>query len=273
MKQITSIAFTTLRNDEFLGLQSEGVKFAKAITDKEIQKAITDYETAVQNLASFLEASITESAAKQAGKLDSERNEVYMACRRVAQASTCFPDAAAAETGALIWKVFSESPNPSRINQAQSSGILMNIIQGLKNIGDEKLEACGFKVWLDKLETANNQFMEADMARFSEQGKKEFEYTRKLRAACVEAYKVMIAAATFKAAAGSESCNQFLESLNAAVVAKKSQIKARKGRAKQKTDVANTTNAATVNAADNAEAVNAAPTTDNASTVGVANAA
>lgn len=284
MKNMTIINFPSLRNDEFLGLHTEGVKYAKAVTDKEIQQAITDYETAVQNLGNFLKASITETTASLAKNLDEERNKIYVACRNVAKAAARIPDASAAETGALICKIFSESPSPLNNNQVQSTGIILNIIQGIKDIEAEKLEACGFKEWLERLESVNNQFIEADMARFSESGMRELDHCKKLRAACADAYNIMIGAATFKAATGSESCKVFLESMDAAVVAKKLQVKIRRERknneqgengnpANNATDNATNENAATDNAATVAEAVNAAPTTDNASTVGVENAA
>ncbi|MCQ2107540.1 MAG: DUF6261 family protein [Fibrobacter sp.] len=276
MKNMTIINFPSLRNDEFLGLHTEGVKYAKAVTDTEIQQAATDYETAVQNLGDFLKASITETAASLAKNLDEERNKIYVACRNVAKAAARIPDASAAETGALICKIFSESPSPLNNNQVQSTGIILNIIQGIKDIEAEKLEACGFKEWLERLESVNNKFVEADMARFSESGSRELEHCKKLRAACVEAYNVMVGAATFKAAAGSESCKVFLESMDAAVVAKKQQVKIRRERKNnEQGENGKPANNATDNAAVNTEnaADNAAPTTDNASTVGVENAA
>lgn len=266
MKQITAINFNNLRNDEFLGLQSEGVKFAKAITEKDMQQSITAYEKSLLALEEFLKASVTESKAKLAAQLDSERNTIYSSCRKVAQASTNFPDAEAAETGAKIWKVFSENPSPTRINQAQSTGILKNIIAGLKIIDNEKLEACGFKVWLDKLETVNNQYIEADMARFTERGQRELDQGKRLRAECAEAYKFVALAATVKAAAGNEACNQFVESMNAAVLAKKQQVSIRKARPKQSSDPGD-------NNASDLGATTAQPAQHNSVTAGVNNAA
>lgn len=281
MKQISSISFTALRNDEFYGLLSEGLNTAKNISDKEFKQAVEVFEVALKDLGSFLEASFVESSERKAKKLDAERNEIYKACRRVAQATTCFPDADAAETGAKIWKIFEESPSPVKFNQAQSTGILLNIIQGIKKIEVEKLEACNFKLWLDKLETVNNQYMEADMARYSERSRREIENCKRLRTACVDAYNLIVSAAYFKASIGSESCINFLECMDKAVRAKKTQLKIRYGGSKA--DEKN--NSPTDNSAANSEAnsaagdaVNsaagdAAPTTDNASPVGVENAA
>lgn len=288
---ITSITFSALRNDEFYGLLSEGLTLAKAITDKEIQKAVTDFEAAIKNLSDFLEASITANAERQARDLDAERNTIYKACRKVANASRSIPDASAAETGALIWKVFDESPSPIRMNQAQSTGALLNIIQGIKKIDEEKLVACGFKEWLDRLEDVNTRYMNADMVRFSERSKREVENCKNLRIACVDAYNVIVGAAYFKAANGSEPCITFLESMDKAVVAKKLQLKIRRERKKKNTPEDNEVveaenndteaaaiesaveNAATNPAANNEAANNAAPTTDKDSSVGVENAA
>ncbi|MCQ2109158.1 MAG: DUF6261 family protein [Fibrobacter sp.] len=265
MTQITAIKFTNFRNGEFRALHTEGVDFAKAITDKDVKQVVAAYEKSVQDLSEFMEASILETTASLVKKLDADRNEIYKSCRRVAQASMNFPDAEAAATGAQIWKVFSENPSPINMNQAQSTDVLLNIVNGLKNIGDEKLTACGFKVWLDKLEEVNNQFIATDETRISERAQKELEQGKKLRAACYDAYYAVVNAASYKAFEGSESCKAFLEAMTTAIHEKCQQVKARAVRKYNKKKAAE-------NAANEA-ANEAAPTTDSVSTVGVENAA
>lgn len=233
MKQITSIAFSSLRNAEFLGVHNEGLKFAKTITDKDVLPLVNNYEKALTELKSFLEASVFETKDRLASQQDVVRNNVYASCRKVAKAVKDYPDESARETGELIWKVFSENPNPIHINQQQATGVLINIISGIKNFGDERLEACGFKIWLDKLEEVNNLFVEADMARYSERGQRELECCKRLRAAVVETFKLVSMAATVRASSGSESCRQFIDCMNATVAAKKLQVCIRKERPKQ----------------------------------------
>ncbi|MCQ2108859.1 MAG: DUF6261 family protein [Fibrobacter sp.] len=273
MKMITSITFSLLHNDEFKGLHSEGVNLAKAITDKDVQKAVAEYESSVNALSEFLKASFTDSMEKKAHDLDIERNDIYVASRKVAMAATKIPDASVAEIGEQISKLFDSTPSPIKANQAESTGIFDSIIQGLKVFDEEKLAACGFKEWAERLETANRQFMEADLARFSKRCQKEIENCKILRAACIKAYNILVGAAFFKAAEGSESCSNFLECMDKLVIAKKVQLKMRqKPKKKEKAENAATTEA-TETAANNEAANNAAPTTDNDSTVGVENAA
>lgn len=242
MKKIHNLYANSLRNDEFYGLFSEGVNLAKSITDKEAKQAIADYEESVKNLGRFLEMNLDESAEHQASKLDSMRNSIYVSCRRVAQGYLNFPDQEKAEICANIWKIFNKNPNPLRLNQAQSSGAILNVIQAVRDLGDEELEAVGFKIWIDKLEEVNSKFIDADMERFTERGKRELKQGRKLREACFEAFSLVAAAATLKAAAGSESCINFIDAMNCAIDAKKRQVKSRsKPRTKKNTAPASET--------------------------------
>lgn len=238
MARIAAINFRNLRNGEFRFFHVEGVDFAKAITDEDLLPAIEAYESAVQELSNYLESSILESSAKKVQDLDHERNSVYMACRKVAKACVKFPDESAAETGALIWKVFDVNPSPIHLNQAQSTNVLLNIVNGLKNVDEEKLVACGFKVWLDKLESVNNQFIAFDEMRISERAQRELELGKRLRGACIEAYETLICAASFKAVNGSESCKNFLVQMNAAVLEKRQQVRTRKLRKEKAAPVA-----------------------------------
>lgn len=271
---ITSISFTLLHNKEFMGLHSEGVNLAKAITDKDVQKAVAEYEKSVTALSEFMKASFADSMEKKAHDLDAERNNIYMASRKVANAITRIPDASIAETGEQIWRLFDSTPSPIRANQAESTGIFDSIVMGLKEIEEEKLVACGFKEWLERLETANRQFMEADLARFSERCQKEIENCRILRAACIKAYNVLVGAAFFKAAEGNESCSNFLDRMDKIVIAKKVQVKMRYTPKKKETaETAQVETAAPPEATTENAANEAAPTTDNASPVGVENAA
>lgn len=270
MKKINNIINKNLRNDEFYGLYNEGLKFAKAITDKEAQPAIAAFETSVKNLADFLENSLSESTERQASLLDSERNSIFVSCKRVAQGNLNHPDKNLAETCAKIWKAFEESPNPLHINQAQSSGVFLNLIQSVRKLGDESLKAVGFKMWLDKLEEVNEKFIETDMARFTERGQRELEQSKKLRAACYEAFSVVAVAATLKATSGSESCIKFIDSMNAAIDSKKQQVKARsKAHPKSSADSGSSNTGET---AANGEAI-AQPASHNSVTAGVGNAA
>ena len=255
MKKINNLTTKTLRNDEFYGLFSEGLNLAKAITDKEAQQAIAAYESSVKDLADFLENSLTESTERQASQLDNERNSIFVSCRRVAQGLQNFPDKEQAETCAKIWKAFSESPTPLRLNQAQSTGVFLNLVQSVRKLGDESLEAVGFKIWIDKLAEVNAKFMETDAARFTERGQRELEQGKKLRAACYEAFSVVATAAALKAASGSESCITFIDSMNAAIAAKKLQVKSRLSHPKDDSASADPTVAqpANVDAADTVE--------------------
>lgn len=270
MKTINAMTFKNLRNDEFYGLFCQGVKFAREISEKDLQASINGLDSVVKELGEFLETSFAESSETLASQLDKERNAVYLSCKRVARGSVDYPDEAQAAVWAQVWRVIDESPNPLCNNQVQSTGIFLNLIASLRRIGDEALESVGFKVRLDQLEEVNAKFMDADNVRLTERGKRELELTKKLRTACMEAFDKLVLDVTYKASNGSAACGTFIDSMNEAIDVKKAQVKARSAaKPKKKDDSKNAANSA----ADAAEAANAAPTSDNASSVGVENAA
>lgn len=233
---INSISYRLLRNNEFFGLHSQGVTFARELAEKDLQATIAAYESSVKELGEFLEASFTESSETQAKLMDKDRNAVYVSCKRVAQGSLDFPDAAIANVWAQVWRVLSESQNPLNLNQVQSTGVYLNLVSALRKIGDEALDSIGFKVRLDQLEQANLRYMEADNARLTDRGKRELEVAKKLRDACLAAYGKLVLAVNYKASIGNEPCLAFVHKMNEAIDGKKAQVKARTTRSKKKTE-------------------------------------
>lgn len=228
MKNITSINFKTLRNDEFRSIMNDGVQFAKAITNDDAKDIIASFEVSVNAFGDFLETNVEDSLERVASGLDSERNAIYASCKKVAKALLNYPDESIAEVGTQIWRVFNKAPDPRGLNQSQSTGVILGVIESLANIDAAKLKTCGFKVWMEKLVIANDKYMDADRARNSERGKRELEQGKKLRESCTEAYRIVSAYATAKAALGDTTCANFIDCINGVISSKKVQLKSRK---------------------------------------------
>lgn len=230
MKNITAINFKNLRNNEFRSIMEDSVKFAKDIAEEDITASVTAFERTVSEYGEFLETSVEESLARRASVLDAERTAVYSSCKKVAKALTNIPDAGVSETGTQIWRVFESVPDPRGRNQSESTGIILKVVESLKNIDTEKLNTSGFATWLTKLESANSKYTEADRERNSERGRRELEHGKKLREACTEGYRVLVAVITAKAVTGDAHCEDFIDRMNGVISAKKVQLKIRKGR-------------------------------------------
>lgn len=227
MKTTTAINFNILRNEEFLSIMNDCLQFAKAIADDEAKSIIAFFETTVNDFGNHLETSTVDSLDKVAGKLNAKRSAIFASCKKVAKALLNYPDESISETGQQICRVFNKVPNPHNLNQSQSTGVILGVIESLENIDAANLEACGFKIWKEKLVMANDEYMEADRARNSERGKRELELDKKLRKACREAYRVVSAYAVAKAALGDTTCEDFVDCVNGVVGAKKTQLKSR----------------------------------------------
>lgn len=90
-----------------------------------------------------------------AGKLNVKRSVIFASCKKVAKALLNHPDNSISETGLQICRVFNKVQNPRKLNQSQSTGVILGIIESLENIDPANLETCGFKTWMDMLVNAN----------------------------------------------------------------------------------------------------------------------
>ena len=155
MMKINTICYSRLRNDEFLGLHQNIVELTASITGEEIRPSIEAYRKAVTEYANLIEVSVDESAASIVSRLDKERNAAYAACRNFAKSLKSLADKDVVATGERLRKIFAENADPFYLNQDQSTGVFTNIVNTLKAIDDAKLDACGFKPWLENLEKKN----------------------------------------------------------------------------------------------------------------------
>lgn len=156
MMKINTICYNRLRNDEFLGLHKNVVELTESIKGEEIRPSIEAYRKAVTEYANLIEVSVDESAASIVSRLDKERNAAYAACRNFAKSLRSLADKDVVATGERLRKIFAENADPFYLNQDQSTGVFTNIVNSLKAIDDAKLDACGFKPWLENLEKKNN---------------------------------------------------------------------------------------------------------------------
>ena len=145
MMKIHALNYRTLRNEEFLGLHKYFVEQTASITSEEIRKSIEAYRTSVSEYANLIEVSVEESVGSIVSSLDKERNAAYASCRNFAKSLKSLADSGVVATGERLRKIFAENADPTRLNQDQSTGTFTNIINTLKEIGDDKLSACGFK--------------------------------------------------------------------------------------------------------------------------------
>lgn len=233
MMKINTICYNRLRNDEFLGLHQNIVELTASITGEEIRPSIEAYRKAVTEYANLIEVSVDESAASIVSRLDKERNAAYAASRNFAKSLKSLADKDVVATGERLRKIFIENADPFYLNQDQSTGVITNIVNSLKAIGDAKLEACGFKPWLENLEKKNNDYLAAVQTRNKELAAKENGLTKVYRERCLDAFGIVATLAIGKATLESdEGCTQFIKAVNSHIELKKAHLKLRKGKGK-----------------------------------------
>ena len=233
MMKINTICYNRLRNDEFLGLHKNIVELTASITGEEIRPSIEAYRKAVTEYANLIEVDVDETAASVVSRLDKERNAAYAACRNFAKSLRSLAGKEVVATGERLRKIFTENADPFYLNQNQSTGVITNIVNSLKAIGDAKLEACGFKPWLENLEKKNNDYLAAVQTRNKELAAKENGLTKVYRERSLDAFCIVATLAIGKATLESDDgCTQFIKAVNSHIELKKAHLKLRKGKGK-----------------------------------------
>ena len=233
MMKINTICYNRLRNDEFLGLHKNIVELTESIKSEEIRPSIEAYRKAVTEYANLIEVSVDESAASIVSRLDKERNAAYAACRNFAKSLRSLADKDVVATGERLRKIFTENADPFYLNQDQSTGVFTNIVNSLKAIDDTKLEACGFKPWLENLEKKNDDYLAAVQTRNRELAARENGLTKVYRERCQDAFDIVATLAIGKATLeNDEGCTQFVKAVNSHIDQKKVHLKLRKGKGK-----------------------------------------
>ena len=231
--KINTICYNRLRNYEFLGLHENIVELTASITNEEIRPSIDAYRKIVTEYANLIEVDVGETAASIAARLNKERNAAYAACRNFAKSLKSLADQDAVATGELLCKIFAENATPVYLNQDQSTGIFTNVINSLKAIDDVKLDACGFKPWLENLEKKNDDYLAAVQARNKELAAKKTGVTKVYRERCLDAFGLVATLAIGKATLeNDEGCTQFIKAVNSLIDQKKVHLKLRKGKGK-----------------------------------------
>ncbi|SOE56176.1 hypothetical protein SAMN05720781_1051 [Fibrobacter sp. UWT3] len=242
MMKIHALNYRTLRNEEFLGLHKYFVEQTASITSEEIRKSIEAYRTSVTEYANLIEVSVDESAARAVSRLDSERNAAYSSCRNFAKSLKSLADSGVVATGERLRKIFAENADPTRLNQDQSTGTFTNLINTLKEIGDDKLSACGFKPWLENLESKHNEYLTAVQNRNKEIASKVADANKVYRERCLDGFGIVTTLAIGKATLDKdEGCIQFINAVNSHIDQKKVHLKLRKGKGKNTTESPETT--------------------------------
>lgn len=228
MNTIQELNFNLLRNEEFRSFHRDGVLFASKITSPDLQKSISDYVESFGKFSTHLTTCVDESNASKVGKLDRERNVVYSDCRRMAQISRNLPSSKESEIGEKVYKVFTSNPSPHHLNQIQSTGIIIKIIESLRLIGNDSLEKIGMKFWVDSLESVNDLYHDAYEQLSLERGNHVLNQTRTYRENCQGCYKELVKFIDAKSTLGDLECSEFAEKINGSIKMMHSKIRLRK---------------------------------------------
>lgn len=230
MLKVKKINYQTLRRDEFLGLHQQFVEHTKKITNEEILPLVESYCKSVENYSSCVEVSYQQSFDSKVSELDKERKTIYRSCRHFVR-GLCFSlDEESSEMGNVLWQILTNFPNPTRLNQVQSSGVYTKLIETFKSLDRSRLDKCGFTPWIEKLELKQDEFYKMGVVRDEQNSQKVLNKTGICRNECLECWQNLLNSCVgCFLIRGDEECKRFVESINSTIENKKTQKKISEG--------------------------------------------
>lgn len=221
MKSIIKIKFHDMRNLEFRGVQYQLLQMAQDIKTPGASSFIEDFRSSFQEMCQHFDSGLQDSPDRIVHNIHEERSSFYYRCRAVAKAAASHPNPTAREAGQKLWSIFQKFPSSARVNQLQAYGMIGRLVNNARSIGEDALECCGCKVWIDELDRINQSFLQADAERNYARGHRELKQSLHLRDRCTEAFDLIATFAKFQAAQGDISCARFIDSANAMLKDKK----------------------------------------------------
>lgn len=235
MLVLNPLAYSRLRNDEFLGLHKLFIEKTDCLSVVSLKPFIERYANSIEDYRRFVEVNLEQTLAKNVQSLIEDRNRVYCACVNFVKSLKGHPDAGCRETGELLLQIFREYPNPIHFNQAQATGVYDKLLASLRAVDKSRVDRCGFSLWLDNLESMENAYLEATRKRGCEDSALATRKNYLLRKNCLDCFKDLVnLCVSGELMTGNAEFVEFMDSLNREIENKKVQLKIRKTRSDNK---------------------------------------
>jgi len=190
---ITPIAFTRLRNDEFIQFIRDVLKIIETINPEALQLLIQYhnlYEMIVDAEKAYLLTRGSE-LTKEITEKDNRRDDDVIGLKLVAEGYSRHYEAEKAEAAELLLSHFKKyGGNIAGMNYQAETTAINDLVDNVEN--DPKLSAAvallGLPEWFVGLKASNAAFNDVYMMRIGEQAEKPSGNLRELRAQCIEAY-------------------------------------------------------------------------------------
>lgn len=244
MKQIASFNIARLRVEEDFGflklVASETGNLPPAEENRPeelsmsasapvtLTASVATFKNAVDTFDDALKDSATVPSTALAAEADTARDNAWRAANNYLKAMAAHPTESLRRTATEFKTLFDKYGDPTSLPQTEESGILHNLLQDLKAIGNGKLSTIAFEAWLTHLESCETSFLSAVSQRTEEEAVRQVGIVKETRQAADAAYRSLAGLVNALAVVnGDEAYVTFIDRVNVIIDRQKTVLKAR----------------------------------------------
>lgn len=244
MKQIASFNIARLRVEEDFGflklVASETGNLPPAEENRPeelsmsasapatLTASVATFKNAVDTFDDALKDSATVPSTALAAEADTARDNAWRAANNYLKAMAAHPTESLRRTATEFKTLFDKYGDPTSLPQTEESGILHNLLQDLKAIGNGKLSTIAFEAWLTHLESCETSFLSAVSQRTKEEAARQVGIVKETRQAADAAYRSLAGLVNALAVVnGDETYVTFIDRVNVIIDRQKTVLKAR----------------------------------------------
>ena len=244
MKQIASFNIARLRVEEDFGFlklvvaetgslvsdsdSPDEISVLAASAPTTLATSVATFKNAVDAFDDALKDSATVPSTALAAEADAARDNAWRAANNYLKAMAAHPTESLRRTATEFKTLFDKYGDPTSLPQTEESGILHNLLQDLKAIGNGKLSTIAFEAWLTHLESCETSFLSAVSQRTEEEAARQVGIVKESRQAADAAYRSLAGLVNALAVVnGDEAYATFIDRVNAISDRQKTVLKAR----------------------------------------------
>ena len=229
MATIQKLDLTRLRIEEVFAFLQLVQSETKYLTDDLTKTAVEQLNAAMGSYDGALKDPAVVPSVSLANECDAKRDLAWTGLSANVRVLAAYhPDPDIRATGAKVEAILSKYGNPTRLPQAEESGVLHNLLQDLQALPADELRYAGLDVWIEALATAESEYLAAVATRTVEEAARVNGIVKQTRSAAENAYRQLVALVNALACAnGSEPYADFVSHLNALIDRQKTVLKTR----------------------------------------------
>lgn len=245
MKEIKSMSFNRLRNEELFGLLQRVLNLGQALLTQEVDATIlAAYKAAVDSYDDALNQNIKFKDTEALESADKFVDELYRGLKHHARSLLLHPNSETRKNGKTVMNSIEKFGDVIRLPYNQQYGVLHNLMEELTAIPAETQTSLGLGPWLEGMTLAIAKFQSAREAQTVEKATYQVRLVKETRIAAERAHRTFIRAVnTFAVTFGEEGYASFIDQVNTMLADVKALLKGRTTRAENdKEDNAETPN-------------------------------